>query len=197
MSFSIESLSKTLVVGASVSAAPVEKNPAKRFLREHGFLNGAFTHAFSGHPGAKVLGQLRKSMLDGVSAVIAVDLMFWDSVFGLGDPLESKAFLRGFLNEVKSRGLPIILGNIPRFHDLQVHRDDLNEAIAKEVGRYEKARLLELDRLFLEVSKSGLEFQGRRYSLRELLPDGLHPSPAAAEGIAREIKKLVPGLATA
>lgn len=184
-------LDKTLIVGASVSAAPLEKNPAKRFLRSRGYLGGVTTHAFSGAPGARVLKQLKRSSLDGVTAVIGVDLMFWDSVIGLGDPREGAAFLKGFFNEVKARELPIVIGNIPAFHDLQIHRETLNEVIRKECTSYERACILPLDKLFEDVSLEGVLHEGRRYTLSELLPDGLHPSPVAAEAIALEIAKIV------
>jgi hypothetical protein len=174
-----------------VSAAPVERNPAKRFLREHGFLSGAFSHASSGRPGAVVLSNLRGSQLDQASAVIAVDLMFWDSVMGLADPRESRAFLRGFFKELAKRDLPIIIGNVPAIHPLQIHRDELNEAIEREVANHPRAALLSLDQLFATViENAGIEIDGKHHSLMDLIPDGLHPGPVASAYVAKEISSL-------
>lgn len=190
-----DSFHRTLIVGASVSAAPTERNPSKRFLLSQGYLNGVISHAFSGTPGARILSQLKKSLLEEASAVLAVDLMFWDSVFGLADPRESQAFLRGFFKEVKKLKLPIVIGTIPLIHGLQVHREVLNEAIRKEAEAYEKARILDLAGLYDSARREGIQVGAKTYSLSELAPDGLHPGPIAAEAIAQRIHQTITGRA--
>ncbi len=183
---------KTLVVGASVSAAFVDRNPTKRFLRSLGLLGGSMTHAQGGAPGARVLSSLKRSVLDQVTAVIALDLLFWDSVIGLGDPREAKAFLKGFFKELRARGLPILIGRVPGFHALQIYRDELNEAIENEVRAHREAGfaavVVPLDQLFERANEDeGVHIDGRHHRLEDLIPDGLHPGPIAAEYIAREL----------
>lgn len=185
---------KTLVIGASVSAAVLERNPSRRFLRDLGTLGHATSHAHSGTPGARVLSNLKRSMLADRSAVLAIDLMFWDSVFGLADPTESRAFLRGFFNEIRQRELGIVIGNVPAIHPLQVNRIEINEALQEECDRWAHSRLVQLDHLFERgMSDGGLVLDGRFHSIAELLPDGLHPGPVAAELISREMKTAVFG----
>jgi hypothetical protein len=183
-----------LILGASVSAAAADRNPAKRFLQARGKLSGALLHAHSGQPGAFVLPKLAHTVLDQASSVIAVDLMFWDSVMGLSEPRESRAFLRGFFKAVSARKTPIIIGRVPGFHPLQIHRDELNDAIEREVENYPLAKMLMLDELFERVMRDeGVHLDGRHHRIEDLIPDGLHPGPEAAELIAREIELLVSG----
>ena len=180
--------SHTLIIGASVSAALTERNPSKLFLLDQGSLHQAKSHAISGSPGARVLSQMKKSILNGRTAVLAVDLMFWDAVMGLGEPKESRAYLKGFFNEIRARDLGIVIGNVPNFHGLQIHRDEINAAIEEECIKWPKTRILRLDRLFADCEKrGGIEYKGKLRTIRELLPDGLHPSAIAAEAICQEI----------
>ena len=198
MSKATSPFERTLVIGASVSAALTDRNPTKLFLKENGWLAGSRTHAFGGRPGAHVLSQLKKTQLDDVTAVIGVDLMFWDSVMGLGNPTEARAFLRGFCKEVGKRRLPLILGRIPGFHMLQIHREELNEAIEKEARNYELARVIELDRLFEQVmADEGIHIDGKHHRMSDLIPDGLHPGPVAAQYIAHSIAPLAASLEAA
>ena len=168
---SMDSLfAKTLILGASVSNAAVERNPTKLFLREHRWLEGSITYARAGTPGAKVLSGFKKSLLDSRTAVIAIDLFFWDSVIGLGDAREAKAFMRGFFKELRARSLPLIVGNIPNFHALQIHREELNEALQREVGLFReagvRAELFPLDDLFRRATENeGLSIDGRHHAL--------------------------------
>jgi hypothetical protein len=85
----------------------------------------------------------------------------------------------------------VIIGRIPSFHALQVHREELNEAIEREVRHHGRACVLELDRLFDEAMRGGgVLIDGRHHPFRDLIPDGLHPGPVASEYIAREIRRL-------
>jgi hypothetical protein len=183
---------RTLILGASVSAAVDDKNPTKRFLRSRGKLNGVLLHAYGGKPASFILPKLSQSVLDRATSVIAIDLMFWDSVIGFSDPRESRAFLKGFFNAAKARSLPVIIGRVPGFHLLQIHRDELNAAIEREVENYSLAKMLKLDELFERVmSDEGVHIDGKHHRIEDLIPDGLHPGPVAAEFIAREIENLV------
>lgn len=184
---------RTLVVGASVSDAIVDRNPTKRFLRRLGVLERSRTHAQDGALATRMLSTLKKSWLDECTAVIGIDLLFWDSVIGLGDPRAARAFLKGFFNELRSRKIPIVVGRIPGFHPLQIHRDELNEATHAEVRQSlesgHRAVVLPLDELFEQVSRDrGLEIDGKHHRLADLIPDGLHPGPIAAEYISKRLE---------
>lgn len=198
----MESLfARTLIVGASVSDAVVERNPTQRFLRRLGVLDRVRSHAQDGAPGARMLSTLKKSWLDDTTAVIGIDLLFWDSVIGVGDPRAARAFLKGFFKELRSRKIPIVIGRIPGFHPLQIYRDELNEAIVGEVeasaAAGHRAVVLPLDQLFEQVTRDeGIQIDGKHHRLKDLIPDGLHPGPVAAEYISQHLEVAAKSLLT-
>lgn len=78
--------------------------------------------------------------------------------------------------------MPLVLGEIPELlPGRQVSRIRLNQ----EMRHYEQCYLMPFDQLHCQVLKDGfLEIKGRKFSIKELVPDGLHLSQHTAEYLA-------------
>jgi hypothetical protein len=68
----------------------------------------------------------------------------------------------------------------------------LNQAIRAQCTRTLQCRCVPLDALHQQVLRDGfLAIHGQRYTLRELVPDGLHLSPPASEFLAETLVALL------
>jgi hypothetical protein len=110
------------------------------------------------------------------SIIIAVDFFFWDSTLPKIDP--SINALESMISRASNLNLPIVLGEIPELlPGRQINRTRLNQEIATKCASYKQCFLMPFDQLHRQVLKEGfLEIKGRKYSKRELVPDGLHLS---------------------
>jgi hypothetical protein len=177
-------LERPLIMGASISADWSTQSPSKRLALRYTTPDKIQTHAFGGRPGRLVLASLPENALFGKSAVLAMDLFFWDST--LSDSKASILALDQLLKSVEKQGIPIVLGEIPELlPGRQPQRAKLNLAIKKACDDYSRCFLMPFIELHQKVMRDHfLEINGRRYTFAELVPDGLHLSATASEYLA-------------
>jgi hypothetical protein len=183
-------LARPLVTGASVSADWSSFSPGKKAALRYTTSDQVRTVAFGGTPGREVWKHVKPADLEGRSSILAVDLFFWDST--LPDVEPSLKTLDDVVATARRLEIPLVLGEIP---DLlpgrQRHRHRLNTAIENARKSYTKCRVMPFDRIHREVLRTGtIEYRGRRYALRELVPDGLHLSEIAGDYLADEFEAL-------
>ena len=178
---------RPLIVGASVSGDTGTFSPGKRLGLRFSRSRDIRTIAKGGAPGRQVVKQVTDAEVKGRTIIFAVDFLFWDST--IGDAAPSIEALDVLIARAKAHGVPLVIGNIPSLlSGSQPSRDALNKAIEERCRAADKCTVARLDELYGQVQKAGyLEIQGRRYTLREILPDGLHLSPAASGEIAERI----------
>jgi hypothetical protein len=113
--------------------------------------------------------------------------MFWDSVLPTTDA--SLKALDTLLDRARQRKIPVVLGDIPELlPGRQVSRPSLNKAIYEKCKVSSDCYVLRLDELHRQVVREGhLEIKGKRYTLRDLVPDGLHLVTVAGEFLADRI----------
>lgn len=82
--------------------------------------------------------------------------------------------------------LPLVLGEITELlPGRQINRTRLNEEIAYTCAAYDQCFLMAFDQLHRQVLTDGfLEIKGRKFIIRELVPDGLHLSQPTTEYLA-------------
>ena len=177
-------LSRPLIIGASVSAGAGTVGPGTRLSLRYTQGSNIQIFARGGTPGAKLAAGLNENLFSGVSSVIAVDFLFWDST--LEDPAPSFEALGKLLSLSQARGIPVVLGDVPELlRNGQPSRQRLNEMIRASCTLARHCQVLALDQLYTKLQREGtLEIRGRRYTQQEILPDGLHLSAPASEHIA-------------
>lgn len=175
---------KPLIVGASVSADFKTESPGKRLSRRYTTDPKIRTVAEGGVPGVVLEPRITDDTVSDRTIVIGIDLLFWDSTRRSADP--SLDALHRVMEKVARYHLPIVLGNVPSIlGPLQFSRTALNDEIVKVCRAYDRCHLFDADGLFQRIQREGgLTIAGRKYTPRELQPDGLHLSPVAAEHLA-------------
>lgn len=177
-------LQKPLIIGASLSAGYSTTSPGDRLSRRFTSADEIRNLARAGMPGRDHAAKLTPDLLKDRSLVIAMDYLFWDST--LSGANESLASLDRLIQLTRTRRIPLIVGDIP---ELLPGRQPLRARLNKEIHRrcriLKDCYVLELDRLHRRVLRErALEIKGRRYDLRELVPDGLHLAELASEYLA-------------
>lgn len=116
--------------------------------------------------------------------MIGVDLFFWDST--LPSIEQSLASLKKLMEDIRHEELPIVLGEVPELlPGRQPHRQRLNEEITKVCSNYSRCYLMPFDRLHKQVLREGgIEMYGRWYTMRDIVPDGLHLVETAGDYLA-------------
>lgn len=175
---------KPLVSGASVSADWNTLSPGKTLALRYTDPKSIKTIAFGGRPGREVIKDIRREVVQDRSIILAVDFLFWDSTLSeTGPSVKALDQLVGYAEE---RELPLVLGEIPELlPGRQGQRMALNEAIKTRCSRYKLCFLMPFDTLHRQILSEGfLEIKGKKYTIRELVPDGLHLSSPATEYLA-------------
>jgi hypothetical protein len=180
-----------LILGASVSADYGTLSPGRRASLRYTEPSRIQVMAQGGTPGVEMVGRVRAHDLQDRSVVIALDLFFWDAT--LADPSRSLAAVQRLTQWTAARGIPLLLGDIPELlPGRQPQRVRLNQAIRAQCTRTLQCRCVPLDALHQQVLRDGfLAIHGQRYTLRELVPDGLHLSPPASEFLAETLVALL------
>ncbi|SFM82829.1 hypothetical protein [Nitrosomonas communis] len=181
---SAELLQKPLITGASVSADWGTLSPGKTLALRYTEKSNIKTIAFGGQPGQEVIKEIQSNDFKDRSIIIAVDFFFWDST--LPEINNSIKALEKMISQASNLNLPIVLGEIPELlPGRQINRIRLNQEIATKCASYKQCFLMPFDQLHRQVLKEGfLEIKGRKYSMRELVPDGLHLSQPTTEYLA-------------
>ena len=177
-----------LILGASVSADYGTLSPGRRASLRYTEPSRIRVMA---QGGTEMVGRVREHNLQDRSVVIALDLFFWDST--LADPSRSLAAVQRLTQWTAARGIPLLLGDIPELlPGRQPQRARLNQAIRAQCTRTIQCICVPLDALHQQVLRDGfLAIHGRRYTVRELVPDGLHLSPPASEFLAETLVALL------
>lgn len=184
-------LRNPLITGASVSADRGTPSPGRRLSLRYTGPENIHTIAYGGRLGRETLKQVTEKTLVDRSAVLAIDLFFWDSALANVD--ESVASLRRLARQTAAKNIPLILGEIPellpgRQPSLRRLNREINEACALNP----RCRVVPFEGMLKKVlSDGGLEIGGRRYSIFELVPDGLHLAPVAGEYLADRMNELI------
>lgn len=186
-------LERPLITGASVSADWSTLSPGKVLALRFTDSTNIRTLAFGGRPGKEVIKELDQAALKDRTAILGIDFLFWDST--LTDSTASLKALQTIMKYASSKNLFIVLGEIPELlPGRQGLRSKLNQEIAKSCKAYARCYLMPFDRLHKQVLKSGyLEIKGKRYSINELVPDGLHLSVPASEFLADLMQAILSG----
>ena len=185
-----EILKKPLIVGASVSADYQTKSPGKTLALRYTSENDIHVLARNGKPATDVLRLLKAETLNDRTAVIGVDLFFWDSFNA--SPTESVKALENLFTQVKAKEIPLVLGEVPElvpFYQKSVFA--LNEKMRELCKSYAMCKILPLNQILRKTLSDGFIVQtGKKYSIEALLPDGLHLAKPASEYLADQILKL-------
>lgn len=186
-------LETPLIMGASISADLPTTSPGKRLALRYTKPDKIKTHAFGGRTGRDVLASLPDSAFDGKSAVLAMDLFFWDSARGI--PASSLAALDKLMRIVEKRKIPIVLGEIPELlPGYQPHHAKLNQAIRRACDGYAKCFLMPFIDLHRQLLRDeALEIGGKRVGVMDLVPDGLHLATPASEYLADLMRDVILG----
>ncbi|WP_141736199.1 hypothetical protein [Oligoflexus tunisiensis] len=177
-------LEKPLITGASVSADWSTSSPGKTLALRYTDKSKIRTIAFGGRPGRDVIKEISPKHLEDRSIIMAVDFLFWDSTLSEVGP--SLKALDSIMSQASRLGLPIVLGEIPELlPGRQVQRTKLNQEIKRKCASYKDCFLMPFDQLHRQVLKDGyLEIKGKRYTMKDLVPDGLHLSVPTSEYLA-------------
>lgn len=180
--------SRPLILGASVSADHGAVSPGKKLALQFTAPSRIHTIARSGGTSDRIWRAVRNRAFEDRTVVVALDLFFWDSNFG---SQRTFTVLEDVVAKARANGSYLVLGDIPRLVGTQTMRDTLNTAIYSQCSKYSKCKVLSLDRLHRNmVSRGGYQVGRKFYSLRELLPDGLHPSDMGSQVIADHLRRL-------
>jgi hypothetical protein len=181
---SAELLQKPLITGASVSADWGTLSPGKTLALRYTEKSNIKTIAFGGQPGREVIKKIQPNDFKDRSIIIAVDFFFWDST--LPEISNSIQALESMMSQASNLNVPIVLGEIPELlPGRQINRTRLNQEIVAKCASYKQCFLMPFDQLHRQVLREGfLEIKGRRYSMGELVPDGLHLSQPTTEYLA-------------
>lgn len=183
-------LQRPLIVGASVSADFLTPSPGKRLALKYTSNDQIKVIARNGKPAREVLRSVTESSLKDRTAIIGIDLFFWDS-FG-GSIQESFKALENLKTLSEKLKLPLVLGEIPELSpQFQPHARNLNAKIHELCKTENLCKVLPLNSMLRKVLIDGhITQNGQKYSLQSLLPDGLHISAPASEYLSKRILDL-------
>jgi hypothetical protein len=184
-------LARPLIIGASVSNDFLTESPGKRLALRYTSPDQIKVVAENGQPGIKVLKSLDESTLDDRTSIIGVDLFFWDSF--LKNSAQSEQAVENVIEEARRKDLVIVIGDVPPLRpSAQPSLQKLNLKIRQSCAAYAGCRLLPLERIFTGILQDGfLEYKSVKYSIPQLLPDGLHVTAPASEFLADKIAELL------
>lgn len=184
-------LERPLIAGASVSADYLAPSPGKTLSLKHTESSKIRVIARNGAPGKETVRKIDERALTDRTALIGVDLFFWDSTHA--DAAPSLAALDDLMARTARLGLPVILGNVPGIlPSHQPSRLALNRAIEEASKKHAHCRILRIDRIFAQAMIQGGAFvDGKHHTIVELLPDGLHLSQVASKHVAGHIEEVM------
>jgi hypothetical protein len=185
-----EAFKKPLIIGASVSADYHADSPGKELAFRYTKPSEIKTIAKNGRAGKDTLQLVNLNTLKDRTIVVGVDLFFWDST--KPNPKESIKALNKLMSQVREKNIPIVLGDIPTLMpQYQPSALALNAELLRLCADYDKCYILPLNQILHTTLKDGyLTHRGQRYTLAELIPDGLHVVKPASQYLADQILRL-------
>lgn len=182
---------KPLITGASISADWASLSPGKRLSLRYTDAKEIRTLAKSGNPSTEILKTVTRDAIKDRSVVIGFDLFFWDSAL----PSQTKSIeeMKRLIQTTKELNVPLVLGDIPELlPGRQQGRRELNQMIHRYCKVESNCFLVRLDDLHRQVMRDrALTVDGKRYSFKELVPDGLHIGDVAGNFLADYVLKAV------
>lgn len=111
----------------------------------------------------------------------------------MGDEKEVLNALEKVVSLSKKHDLPLILGEIPELlPGRQANRAALNRDIDKACREYSKCFVMPFNELHKKLVKQGyLDVNGKKLTVRDIVPDGLHLSKSASDFLADTLLKLL------
>lgn len=183
-------LQRPLIVGASVSADHLSPSPGKVLALRYTDAKDIKVIARGGTLGREVVKYVSESTMKDRSAIIGLDLFFWDSFSSA--PLESLQAVDKIVDFASQKNIPIVLGEVPalipfRQNSLGV----INKKIKEACQKYAQCKILPLNALLQKTLLDGYILQGgKKHTLDSLIPDGLHIARPASEYLADQIQSL-------
>jgi hypothetical protein len=171
---------RPLIIGASVSADFRAPSPGRLLTERSG---GTLTLlARSGATGASQVALLTPAALAGATSIVGLDLFFWDTRRDCAAGLAA-------VDELFTRAgsVPVIVGNIPPLPGDHDCRAALNARLAAACSAAPSCLLLDFDALYREAAGPGIELDGRRLGLSDLLADGLHLNSDGSRVVAERL----------
>jgi hypothetical protein len=180
-------MSKPLIIGASVSADRATNSPGKRLALRYTPATEIETIAMGGMPSTKILPMVKDADLQDRSIVVGLDFFFWDSA--LPSPRPTIQGLQNLVERTSATNIPLVLGEVPELlPGLQPSRVAINKAIVEMSNYAANCSVMNFDELLQQVLRDGyLLVKGRKYTLQELVPDGLHIGPVLSEELANRL----------
>jgi hypothetical protein len=185
-------LKKPLIIGASVSTDYQTVSPGKKLALRYTSEHNIHVVAQRGKPGKEVLKTFTDGELKDRSVIIGIDLFFWDSFSS--SPQESLKALEKIYSRAQDLKIPLVLGEIPELvpyyqKSVVVLNEKMRELCEKNKSR---CKILPLNQILRKTLNDGYIVQdGKKYSIEELLPDGLHLAQPASEYLADQILRLL------
>lgn len=185
-------LQRPLIIGASVSNDRGAQSPGKKLALHYTSLENIKLIARNGSGGFKILRGLEEAEISDRSVILALDLFFWDST--LKSSLDLSLEELGRLTRMAEKlNIPLVIGEVPDLlPGFQPARLHINDAIEDRCADERRCYMLSLDPLLRELRENGfLTFKGRRLTMKDLVPDGLHLSSVGSELLAEQLKELL------
>jgi lysophospholipase L1-like esterase len=101
--------------------------------------------------------------------------------------------LENLIQTAQKNKVPLLLGEIPVFmSQMQPSAKTLNEKIKSYCAAYENCYVLPLQNLLVKTLTDGfIVYQGKKITIENLLPDGLHIAMPASEFLADRIAEVL------
>ena len=181
-----ETLSRPLILGASVSSGYSTSGPGTRASLRYTVKDQVLNLAVSGKSAIETLRRLPAD-LTRFSAIIAIDLFFLDST--LESSIPSQELMLKLIRSAKAARIPLVLGDIPELWlDHQPGRYYLNEQIRYACKPGNGCYLFSLDGFMSTWTRNGGEVIGGKFlGRRQMTSDGFHPTPVVAEYLADKL----------
>lgn len=183
-------MQRPLIVGASVSADHLSPSPGKVLALRYTEAKDIKVIARSGTMGKEVLKSVSETTMNDRSAIIGLDLFFWDS-FAVS-PQESLHAVDRIVSLASKKDIPIVLGEVPALVPFrQTSLGTINHKIIEACKKYAQCKILPLNMLLQKTLLNGyIEQGGKKHTIENLIPDGLHIARPASEYLADQIQML-------
>ncbi len=184
-------LQRPLIIGASVSADHFVESPGKVLAQRYTSPDLIKVLAQKGRSGKLSLKEVSEKTLQEKTVVIGIDLFFWDSF--TSSSAESISQMEKLVSLTSKKNIPLVLGEIPVFYSpRQPTADTLNAKMKQLCQESNGCHILPLNKFLMKTASDGfLVYKKKKYSIQELMPDGLHIARPASEYLADEIETIL------
>ena len=184
-------LQRPLIIGASVSGDYFVESPGKILAQRYTTSDHIKVMAQKGRSGKLSIKEVNDKSIQERTAVIGIDLFFWDSF--ISSSTESISQMEKLIAMTAKYNIPLVLGEIPVFYSPRQPTADILNLKMKQLCKSNKGcHILPLNDFLIKTLTDGfLLYKKKKYSIQDLMPDGLHIARPASEYLADEIEKLL------